>query len=114
MENTATTATIPDEIKGWNWGAFSFTYLWGIGNRTYLPLFALIPVFSIIWAFVCGFKGNRWAWQNGDYQDVASFKQVQATWNRAGVWAFAVNVLVSILVIIYFQLLITNLGHPFY
>lgn len=30
---------VPDEVKGWNWGAFTFSWIWGIGNKTYLPLF---------------------------------------------------------------------------
>ena len=29
---------VPQEVKGWNWGAFMFNVMWGIGNKTYLPL----------------------------------------------------------------------------
>lgn len=89
----------PKEIKGWNWGAFSFSWMWGIGNKTYLPLFNLIPIFNIVWIFVTGFKGNEWAWQKGDYQDIETFKQVQKTWNIAGIAAFIIHVLVFILYI---------------
>lgn len=52
---------VPNEIKGWNWGAFMFNFIWGIGNKTYLPLLCLIPIFNIFWIFVVGFKGNTWA-----------------------------------------------------
>lgn len=76
---------IPDEIKGWNWGAFAFNIFWGIGNKTYLPLLCLIPFFNIIWMFVCGFKGNEWAWKDGNYTSVEEFKLIQKTWSRAGI-----------------------------
>lgn len=75
---------IPEEIKGWNWGAFAFNIFWGIGNKSYLPLLCLIPFFNLVWIFVCGAKGNEWAWQNGEYTSVEEFKAVQATWKRAG------------------------------
>ncbi|WP_407878473.1 ribonuclease G [Furfurilactobacillus entadae] len=79
-------------MKKWNWGAFTFNIFWGIGNKTYLPLLCLIPFFNLGWIFVCGVKGDEWAWRDGHYTDVATFKQVQATWNRAGFVSFIINV----------------------
>jgi len=79
---------IPDEVKGWNWGAFMFNIFWGIGNKSYLPLLVLIPIFNLVWFFVVGFKGNGWAWQKGNYTDIETFKAVQKTWNRAGLVFF--------------------------
>lgn len=84
---------VPEEVKGWNWGAFMYSILWGIGNKTYLSLLVLIPVFNLVWVFVLGVKGNEWAWKNGEYTDVATFKAVQATWNRAGLFMFIVMLL---------------------
>lgn len=40
--------SVPEEVKGWNWGAFMYNIFWGIGNRTYLPLLCLIPFFNIV------------------------------------------------------------------
>ncbi|RRK09876.1 ribonuclease G [Lactiplantibacillus garii] len=97
---------VPDEVKGWNWGAFMFSFIWGIGNKTYLPLLTLIPVFNIVWVFVVGFKGNGWAWQKGNYQDVETFKAVQATWNRAGIVQFIIAILI---VVLYFTVIATAL-----
>ena len=95
---------VPAEVKGWNWGAFMYNIFWGIGNKTYLPLLMLIPIFNIIWIFVVGFKGNEWAWQKGEYKDVDTFKAVQATWNRAGlvqfIISFAVFVLYTVFVVL--------------
>jgi hypothetical protein len=82
---------VPEEVKGWNWGAFMYNIFWGLGNRTYLPLLMLIPVFNIVWIFVVGFKGNEWAWQSGDYKDVETFKAVQSTWSRAGLFQFIIS-----------------------
>jgi len=93
---------IPQAIKGWNWGAFMYNITWGFGNKTYLPLLCLIPVFNIVWIFVCGFKGNEWAWQKGNYEDVETFLAVQQTWNRAGI----VSIILSIIAIIIFLFLL--------
>lgn len=80
---------VPEEIKKWNWGAFMFSYLWGIGNHATLTLLCLIPVFQWVWWFVCGAKGNEWAWKSGKFKDLETFKAVQETWNNAGKAAFA-------------------------
>lgn len=105
---------VPQEVKGWNWGAFMYSIFWGIGNKTYLPLLNLIPIFNFVWIFVCGFKGNEWAWQKGDYQDVETFQAVQATWNRAGLAQFIIGIagLVLYVIFIFFILsMATTHGH---
>lgn len=100
---------IPREIKKWNWGAFMFNITWGFGNKTYLPLLCLIPLFNLVWIFVCGFKGNEWAWKKGDYQDVDSFLAVQKTWNRAGLIGFIIGIAVLILYIFVLIAIFRNL-----
>ncbi|MBV7391096.1 MULTISPECIES: ribonuclease G [Enterococcus] len=90
---------VPQEVKGWNWGAFMYNIMWGIGNKTYLPLLCLIPLFNLVWIFICGFKGNEWAWQKGDYKDVETFLAVQKTWSRAGLVQFIVAI---IFIVLYF------------
>ena len=93
---------IQSEIKRWNWGAFMFNVIWGIGNKSYLPLLCLIPFFNFIWVFVCGVKGNEWAWKKGNYSSVDEFRKVQATWNRAGLASFIFTVVVMLLYIFLF------------
>ncbi|MCI1986259.1 MAG: ribonuclease G [Lactobacillus sp.] len=100
---------VPEEIKHWNWGAFSFNMFWGIGNKSYLPLLMLIPLFNLVWVFICGAKGNEWAWQNGDYQDVETFNAVQATWNRAGFVAFLIYIISFAVVFIFYGMIIAAL-----
>jgi len=75
---------IPPEIKGWNWGAFLLSWIWGIGNNTFIALLALIPLLGLIMHFVLGAKGNAWAWRNGRWDSVAHFKRVQRRWAIAG------------------------------
>ncbi|TYC49878.1 ribonuclease G [Weissella muntiaci] len=105
MNNT--NKNTPAEIKGWNWGAFMFNWFWGVGNKTYLPLLVLIPIFNLFWVFVVGFKGNEWAWQSGNYDDIKTFKAVQATWNFAGLVYFIV---VASIFTLYFLLFIGLIG----
>lgn len=58
--------------KKFNYGAFLLTWLWGIGNKTYITLLALvvalIPKFGIVLnlllSFYFGIKGNEWALKN--------------------------------------------------
>ncbi|CAI3639112.1 ribonuclease G [Clostridium neonatale] len=77
--NQYSSSEVPSEIKKWNWGAFMMNIMWGIGNKSYLTLLCLIPLFNIIWIFVCGAKGNEWAWKNGNYSSPEEFFLVQNT-----------------------------------
>ncbi len=92
---------VPQEIKRWNWGAFSLNIIWGIGNRSYLTLLMLIPIFNLVWMFICGAKGNEWAWKNGNYKTVEEFWMVQSTWNRAGFVFFIIWLIEIVLMVIY-------------
>jgi hypothetical protein len=80
--------TVPPEIKKWNWGAFMFNWIWGIGNHAYMALLCLVPCFGVIWMFICGAKGNEWAWKSGEFRNVEIFLAVQKTWNRGGLVQF--------------------------
>ncbi len=94
-------AIVPEEIKGWNWGAFLLGWVWSIGNSVWIGLLTLI--FGWIMAIILGVKGSEWAWQNRKWESVEQFKTVQKTWAKWGVivliisvvigciWAFAVS-----------------------
>lgn len=104
---------VPSEVKGWNWGAFMFNMVWGIGNKTYLPLLCLVPIVNIVWPFICGFKGNEWAWISGGYSpsDIELFKAIQNTWNRAGLVWFVLSIGAVVLTVGCMLLLIINLAN---
>ncbi|MDO5755709.1 MAG: ribonuclease G [Tissierellia bacterium] len=76
-----------------NFGAFMLPIPWGIAHRCYLPLLTLIPVFNLIWIFVCGFRGNDWAMKNNHYRDELEFSRVQMPWHRLGVVLFTLTLL---------------------
>ncbi|MDR0880151.1 MAG: ribonuclease G [Clostridioides sp.] len=98
------------EVKGWNWGAFMYSIVWGIGNKCYLPLLCLIPIFNIVWVFVCGAKGNEWAYRNSEL-DAETFMAIQETWNRAGLVMFMISLAVVVLWIIIFILGMSSLSN---
>ena len=84
MENTSgqgRRSVIPDEIRGWNWGAFLLNWIWGLGNATYIALLMFVPLVNLVMPFVLGIKGNTWAWQNRKWQSVEAFKREQRTWS---------------------------------
>lgn len=96
MENTSgqgKTAAVPTEVRGWNWGAFLLTWIWGVGNDTFIALLALLPLIGFIMRIVLGIKGNEWAWQNRKWDSVEHFKNVQRK------WAFWSLILVGVVVV---------------
>ncbi len=83
-----------------NWGAFYWSWLWGIFNNSFITLIiipiAFIPVAGAlavlglqIWF---GIKGNEWAWQNKRWQSIDQFHEVQKSW--------AISVIVFTLVLL--------------
>lgn len=84
------------DLKKWNWGAFWLTWIWGIGNKCWLTFWAFIPYFNIIWMFVCGFKGNEWAWENKNWASVEEFQRVQKKWATVSNIIGIVSIILSI------------------
>lgn len=77
-------SVVPEEIKGWNWGAFLLNWIWGIGNSTFIALLMFVPFVNFVMIFVLGAKGNEWAWRNRTWRDVEHFKSTQKKWRNAG------------------------------
>ena len=47
-ENTSgqgDSSTVPEAVKGWNWGAFALTWIWGICSKVWLALLVFIPIY---------------------------------------------------------------------
>jgi len=94
----------PEEIKGWSWGAFLWNWIWAIGNKTWIGLVAIIPLFVSMWAIgnktwiglvvvpfltftmaiVLGIKGREWAWKSKHWDSVEAFKRIQRNWAKWG------------------------------
>lgn len=88
MENTSGQgkgAVVPEEAKGLAWGAFLFTWIWGIFNRTWLALLTLVPIVGLVVWVMLLIKGREWAWQNKRWDSVEHFNRVQRKWAKVGV-----------------------------
>ena len=83
-------STVPPEIRGWNWGAFFLTWVWGIGNRVWLAFIALIPVpfVGLAMMIILGLKGNEWAWQCKKWDSIEQFRRRQRIWMYWGIAGF--------------------------
>jgi hypothetical protein len=91
------TSLVPPEIQKWNWGACVLSWIWGIGNKTYIALLTLLPVVGIIMMFILGAKGNEWAWQNNRWDSIEHFENVQRRW---AMMAWALILLLAVVSII--------------
>lgn len=90
MANTSgqgSLVVVPDEIKGWNWGAFFLTFIWGASNKVWSSALVGVPGIGALVPFVIGVKGSEWAWQNKEWESVEHFKEVQRKW---AIWGFAI------------------------
>jgi hypothetical protein len=100
MQNTSgqgKSALVPFEIKEWNWGAFTFNWLWGVCNSVWMSLLCFISIVATIMVFVLGAKGNEWAWQSKRWDSIEHFRRTQRTWRN---WAIAIYVLYFILILV--------------
>ena len=98
-ENTSgqgRSAIIPQEIRGWNWGAFFFGWLWGISNRVWISLLSAIPYIGVIILIVLGVKGNEWAWRNKRWDSIEHFRSTQRKWGIAGAVVLAIGIVLGI------------------
>ena len=50
----------------------------------------------------------------GDYQDVDTFKAVQATWNRAGLVQFIIAIVIFVLYMFVYASLLASILHGVY
>lgn len=98
---------VPDEIKGWNWGAFLLSNFWPITNHVWVGLFSWTPQLGWLMAFLLGAKGNEWAWKSRQWRSIEQFKAHQRGWAIAGillglpftimVWGLAYYILTQLL-----------------
>ena len=101
---------LPKELQRFNWGAFLFTWIWGIGNNSYIAflifpigLFAIIPfvgwIFPFAFSIWLGSNGNELAWKNKQWRDAKHFNEVQELWV---VWWLIINGFFILLLFLFF------------
>ena len=83
------TSDVPEAIKGWNWGAFFFNWLWGICNGIYWPLILIVLNFI-------PYVG--WAWKAKAWSSIAEFKRVQHNWAIAILWIFGISFIIGLII----------------
>lgn len=93
----------PQKQFHWNWGALFFNIIFGFANKAYKTFFCLIPLFNIVWIFVCGAKGEQWVWETGEFEDGYAFRKTMDSWNRAGqlvgiVWLVILAIQILVLI----------------
>ncbi len=102
---------VPVGVKGYNWGAFTLSWIWGIGNSTWITftmfvacLVAIVPIVGwLVPLGLCiwfGLKGNEWAWQNKKWDSLEHFHKVQKTWATVGLILFLLNIALSVVIVV--------------
>ena len=102
---------VPDEIQGWNWGAFFVPGVWCITNHVWIGLaswadFSIVTTiftFGMTWpmmAILLGVKGNEWAWKSRRWKSVKEFKRHQRLWAVVGFFIFVILLILITLIIV--------------
>jgi len=76
---------IPEEIRGWNWGAAGLSWIWGAYFRVWISFLMFVPILNWIWWIVMGIKGNEWAWSKTKWRSVEQFNKAQDKWKVWGI-----------------------------
>jgi hypothetical protein len=83
---------VPPDIKGWSWGGFLLTWIWGLGNNVWISLIAVLGFIPYIgWAIsltmsiILGVRGNQWAWQHKKWDSIEHFQNTQRKWRWWGI-----------------------------
>jgi hypothetical protein len=91
--NTSVVSNIPEEIKGWNWGAAGLSWIWGIYHGVWISLLMFVPIVNIIMVFFLGLNGNEWAWKAKKWTSVEQFVASQKKWKPWGILFFSLFIL---------------------
>lgn len=92
---------VPDEIKGWNWGAFILPWFWAPLNLGWIGFLAYIPPIFYVMSIFVGIKGNEWAWRSKKWRSIEHFKAYQRGWAIAGVLVVALSIIMWWILAIY-------------
>ncbi len=87
---------IPDEVKGWNWGAFGLPVIWGLYHGVWISLLSFIPIFGIAFNIYLGLEGNELAWKKNKWVSTEQFRKFQGKWMIWGILGFIFAILMAI------------------
>lgn len=77
-------AEVPLEIRGFNWGGLFLSWIWAVGNKSWIGLLGLVPIIGFFVRFYLGFRGNEMAWRNKRWASIDAFRNTQRTWAIIG------------------------------
>jgi hypothetical protein len=87
-------------VRKWNWGAFLLSWIWGLGNKTYIALLCLIPVVNLVMIFILGARGSEWAWKNRKWESEGQFTRIQGLWTAFGLGLYVGYTVALVLLIV--------------
>ena len=81
-----------DRVKGWNWGAFMFSWIWAfahnLGAIAAIVLFISFLNMGFFASIFLGIVGNEYAWKSRHFESVEEFKDTQRKWSIAALLVF--------------------------
>lgn len=93
-----------EKVKGWNWGAFFFGWIWCLGNgliEVGIGIFlAGFFYLGFIGNIFMGFMGNELAWKRKKFNSVEEFMEIQGKWSKAALLFFSLGLALVLIVLI--------------
>lgn len=87
----------PSQFPKWNWGAFFFSWIWGLNHKKPITLLALVPYVGIVMSIYCGIIGYQWAWESGRFATPEECRKCQAVWGWWGAGLAAIGCVMGFL-----------------
>lgn len=84
---------MPDEVRGFSWGAFLCGPVWGFSYRLWVSILSWLPGIGVLVWFWMGFHGREIAWRARDWESPQAFLESERRWTNAGWAIFAVFIL---------------------
>lgn len=105
--DTAGRNIVPDEVRGFSWGAFLCGPLWGFPYRLWVSIFSWVPgIGALMWLWL-GFNGREIAWGAREWESPQAFLQSERRWAGFG---WVVFVLVSIASVVFVLWMVQHRG----
>lgn len=112
-----------ERLRQFNWGAFMFTWLWGIHHRKHILLlliplglmFSATPAASVAFFAVdvwIGMQGNQWAWESERFATLEDMVACEEAWHRAAMWALGIGLILFVLIGLWITTLPTEKPKP--
>ncbi|MGD0856606.1 MAG: hypothetical protein ABSA18_12485 [Dehalococcoidia bacterium] len=102
-----TNSPVPPDIKGWSWGGFLLTWIWGLGNNVWISLIAILDfipyigwIISLTMRIILGVRGNEWAWQHKKWDSIEHFQRTQRKWMWWGIGVIVASIIFTIALIV--------------